>query len=61
MPGCSQITGQWEAAWRAWTPALVVEKPLCSDRPCWEERATPGSQATLIRVVNLVAPDDRSK
>lgn len=56
MPGCSQITGQWEAAWRTWTLALVVEKPLCSDRPCWEERATPGSQATLIRAVNLVAP-----
>lgn len=56
MPGCSQITGQWEAAWRTWTLALVVEKPLCSDRPCWEERAAPGSQATLIRAVNSVAP-----
>lgn len=56
MPGCSHITGQWEAAWRTWTLALVVEKLLCSDRPLLEERATPGSQATLIRAVNLVAP-----
>lgn len=45
-----------EAAWRTQPLAFAVGGGLYLAGPGWKQMATPVSQATLIRAIDLVAP-----